>query len=227
MDKYLVKLHMDIDRMNPFTDWECEWPVVWQTGQCKEDYSNGWIDYFLSGYLTYNQLIRHQRKIADMIDFDIDWYKEAGYTSDERIDELSYALNKYVSESNENREEFCLMFGIKHARLGLTGYSQGDYVDVFTCWNPKTAKSLGVDYKDVSVDTLEHTCRLLGYWMFGNVYGYEIIDDASGECVDSCYGFYGERDVIAEQMVDSIPYESYGWTRQQCIDRINDAELIY
>jgi hypothetical protein len=176
--------------INPFEEWDCEFPLMYYYDRHYTDYSKGDIDDFLVGFLSYNQLVYHQKRVSELIDFDIEWYKIHGYTSSEIIDSLRDALHEYITDSISNREKFCLEFGIKHYSGTSRGYSQGDWADVFICWTPEFEKTTGLKYEDVTDEMLEGTFETYSAWAWGDVYDIRVekIDFYVGE-------YFGEKHV--------------------------------
>jgi len=73
------------------------------------------------------------------------------------------------------------------------GYSQGDSVVGLLVATPAHAARCGFDLANPGHDiaeSLEGDANLFGAWAFGDVYGFDI-QDAQGESLDSCWGFYG------------------------------------
>ena len=56
-------------------------------------------------------------------------------------------------------------------------------------------------------------------WANGEVYGYIVTNNETGETLDSCYGFYGEKDVKEEAESNAKLYEE---KIQAEIDKINE-----
>jgi hypothetical protein len=178
---------------NPFENWDCNYPLIANYNRYDQDYSKGDIDHYLKYYLSSNQLTRHMGKIFELIsyskgEFDSE-YPPGDWNKSERQDIIFEKLTDWITESIDNRREFCSAFGIKHHCSSSRGYSQGDYADVFICWTPKSEKIAGVKYEDVTEEALESTKYLFDSWAWGDVFGYEI--DGIDNMSDSCWGFYG------------------------------------
>jgi hypothetical protein len=228
-----IRIIHDSSPQNPFEDWDCEFPLMWDGGRNKgDDYSKGGIDKYLKYYLTDNQITRHLRKILSMIG--VEWevfnanYPLGDWTKAQRVDEVQEWLSEWLEESLNNRAEFCTEFGIKHYFGRSTGYSQGDCVDVFICWTPEYGETTGVKYKDVDDESLESSKKLFDNWMWGDVYGFileecksyakipmekfkegdieEFEEEEEWEEIDSCWGFFGDK-WMENGMSDHIPQE--------------------
>jgi hypothetical protein len=189
-----INIYHDSSPENPFESWDGNYPLMAEFNRHDQDYSKGDIDLYLKYYLTGNQLTRHMGKIFDLIgyskgEFDSE-YPPRDWNKHERQDIIFEKLTDWLTDSIDNRGEFCSAFGIKHYCGSSTGYSQGDYADVFICWTPKFEKDTGVKYKDVTDEDLESTKYLFDSWAWGDVYGYKI--EGMDNMSDSCWGFYGD-----------------------------------
>lgn len=74
-------------------------------------------------------------------------------------------------------------------------------------------------------DHLKGDLETFDTWLQGEVYGFSIEDAETGEFLDSCGGFYG--DDYANDMVEHINYEDYGYTKKEMIQLIEDTEVSY
>ncbi len=83
--------------------------------------------------------------------------------------------------------------------------------------------------KNVKNSVIEESLRghleTFDTWVRGEVYRFLIEDAETGEVLDSCGGFYG--DDYAEDMVEDINYEEYGYTKEEMIELIENTELTY
>ena len=179
--------------INPFEDWDYEFPIMVHNSSYDKDYSKGEIHSYLGDYLTLNQIKRNQKKILGLFepyyslsDFNLD-YPLGEYTGDDRAEILQEKLQEWQSESVENLIAFCEVFDIMHYNGITRGYSQGDYAEVFVCPTPEYFKRVGTNPKDVKESWFEDTVKLYGHWAWGDVFWYNI-----EEVNDSCGGFYGD-----------------------------------
>lgn len=62
-------------------------------------------------------------------------------------------------------------------------------------------------------------------WLQGEVYGFSIEDAETGEFLGSCGGFYGSG--YANDMVEHINHEGYGYTKEEIIQLIEDTTVSY
>lgn len=51
--------------------------------------------------------------------------------------------------------------------------------------------------KDQTMEQCQKFCdaeaMMINQWINGDIYGFYLIDKATGDCIDSCWGFYGEN----------------------------------
>lgn len=200
-----IEVIHDTDPMNPWEDWDGCMPLITETGRFTRttDYSKGDIDRFLSDYLSYNQVKRHQRKIVEVLR--LDYEEEKKYMQgDDFTEHLQYQIYEFVREDIANKVAFCEAFNIKHYSGISRGYSQGDWTEVFFCWTPEFEEVTGRSYQSIDDSDFEAANNLFGYWAWGDVYGYNI-----EELEDSCRGFYGddfERSGLLEAARGIIDY---------------------
>ncbi len=214
-----IEVHRDNSPSNPFEDWDCEYPLMNTYERCIQDYSKGDIDNYLKYYLSENQLTRHMARILELIDlsredFDYD-YPPGEWNKSERASALWDKLTDWICESLDNRASFCVEFGIKHHYGSSHGYSQGDYSDVFICWTPEFGKITGLEYKNVTEESLKSTKELFDSWAWGDVYGYNVEDLHGG--LGSCWGYYGDdhkKSGLLEAAKDDIDYH-LRWVQEQ------------
>jgi len=224
-----IEIHQDSDYQNPFEDWDGEFPLMYDGGRNmgSDDYSKGDIDNYLKYYLSDNQITKHMSKVLKMIelpkqDFDSD-YPSGEWTKSERRGVLWEKLADWITESLDNRASFCAEFGIKYYCGSSSGYSQGDWAEVFICWTPEFAKITGHEYKDVTDEGLKGTKKLFDSWAWGDVYGYNI-EEVPGH--NSCWGFYGD-DIeknglmeVARNCIDS----HLNWIKKQELEKQKKRE---
>lgn len=80
------------------------------------------------------------------------------------------------------------------------GYCQGDYTELLIVATPEAQAELRSQPADMDDETwakmlnadMEGQRDLYGAWAWGNVYGY-VVEDANGEEIDSCWGYYGSE----------------------------------
>ena len=185
-----IEIHQDLYPMNPFTDCDGEYPLMYTNRDGVTDFSDGNIDTYLNNYLTDGQVTRHQAKILDLIGVERDCfnmdYPIGDWTKEERADILRQQLSDWISESIDHRVYFCEAFEIKHYYGTSKGHYQGDCADVFICWTPEFERVTGRNYETVTAEDMECSFAMFGHWAWGEVYGFNIAG------LDSCWGFYGD-----------------------------------
>lgn len=242
--QYRIRIVHDNSPSNPFEDWDCEYPLMYESGRNNtdgKDFSKGETDDYLKCFLTTNQIVYHQKKIWNMVeDFGYRNIDDAE-DNDDKIEIITDSLHSFIDDSIDNKVQFCQEFGIPYYSAESRGYSQGDWAKVLIVPTPKNAEKIGYDLKKISKENMKSSFDLFTNWAWGDVYGFIIeekrqftktysngdeIEDEEWEEVDSCWGFYG-RNGAENGMTDNIDYQNYGWTKEQLIEMINDAEVEY
>lgn len=188
---FTIKIKHDTYAENPWEAWDCCVPLITISGRhsFEKDYSNGDINRFLESFLSYNQVKKYQKRIFDLMNLDIEEFREEHPTDE--YDRTDVIMNDYLpdflSDGFGNMEKFCIEFDIKHLRTTSTGYSQGDWAELFFCWTPEFEEITGRDYKSMNKETFEAQEELFTAWAWGDVYSFYI-----EEIEDSCSGFYGD-----------------------------------
>jgi hypothetical protein len=230
VDKIKTKIRIvhDDNLINPFEDWDGEYPLMYNGGRSwSDDFSKGDIDKFLNNYLTYNQVGEYMSTILDLINYDEEAFIEDFPSEDyDQIDELQYLLCEFIEENIENKVAFCEEFGVKYYSGTSTGYSQGDWADVFICWTPEFGKVTGVSYEDTTEERLKSSFDLFTCWAWGDVYGFIIEREDTEDIIDSCWGFFG-RDYEENGMLDYIMDHIEDKTREEVLEILDDIEVEY
>jgi hypothetical protein len=203
----VLKIIQDSDSENPLEFEDGHYPCITEG----KDFSNGAIDRYLKNYLTYNQVVRHQKTLCKMMGIDHSYIVMQYPESEHRMTSIIDDLSNFISYSPDNKAKFCQLFKIKHFYKTTRGYSQGDAIDVFICWTPEFEKLTGVSYKMADVSSMEYTFKQYGHWIWGDVYGFKVIKKkVCGYCgethkkeLDSCWGFYG-RDHFESGLADAV-----------------------
>jgi len=183
-----IKIQHDDSPQNPFKEWDCNLPLAREYDRDKEDYSNGDIGTYLSEVLSDNQIIRHQKVLAEILEIDLEYMKTYEFGVDQKIGDIRSEIDS--STDFYAWEKVCELSKTPYLHTCSRGYSQGDYANIFTCYTKEFERVCGVAKKDVSLDSLQANADLWGDWAWGNVYGYVISADNGLD--DSCWGFYGD-----------------------------------
>lgn len=116
--------------------------------------------------------------------------------------------------------ELCELRGWPSLSTSSHDYCQRDYAELLLIFSPAYAKEIGAAWprsakaKAEARKRLESDAKLWGAWAWGDVYGFAIesLDsdgDPDGDCLDSCFGFYGDdfaESGLAEAAAESLSY---------------------
>jgi hypothetical protein len=219
VDKRRIKIELWYDTIpsNPWTDWDCEFPLMYSSGRNEgQDYSEGDIDRYLMDLVREKFSLDKIIELADPQDFDR-WYPEDEYTEEDRLDFALDALEEWLTDSVEHRGELAEELDIKYYQGLSRGYSQSDWAEVFICWTPEYGKLGGLKYEKVTDQMLESSFQLFTDFAWGDVFGFTVSDSETDDLIDSCGGFYG-RDWENNGILDYI--------RGEGTDDKTDEELI-
>jgi len=192
----------DDSPMNPFTDWDCNLPLMKVYDRYFEDYSKGDINEYLANILTDGQILRHQKEIAEAFEIDLEDFVEREFSKDDKISDIRYEIEN--SQDFDALEVICKLSKTPYLNTCSRGYSQGDYADVFTCYTSKFEEVTGCKKAQIDEKELQSNVDLWGYWAWGDVYGYSI-----DEIDESCWGYYGddhEKSGLLEDAKSQIDY---------------------
>ena len=233
--KKRIKIIHDSSPANPFTDWDCGPPLMFQSDRNITDYSDGAIrDFIISTACEKYEL--HKEKILEITGVDADDYEG-------NEDEILTAIcDCIVTNDQKMLIELCILLDIKHKNYTSKGYSQGDYAYVLIVLTDEFFERTGCDIEN-SENILEGTAKLFDAWCWGDVYGFSIEEcksyakipaeefkygsmdnveyEEEWEEVDSCWGFYG-NDFMTNGMKDYVPEELHDQLKNY-----NHSEIIY
>ncbi|MFT6125860.1 MAG: hypothetical protein ACJAVA_000302 [Flavobacteriaceae bacterium] len=182
---YTIKAWHHTDAENPFESWDCNLPTMATYDRNINDYSKGDINEYLKYILTDNQIIRHQKAIAEIFEIDLDYFKEQEFSKDDKISDIRDEIGN--SKDFDALALICELSKTPYLNSNSRGYSQGDYSDVFICYTQNFEKITGCTKKQIDEKFLQSTLDLFSAWAWGDVYGFEI-----EETEDNCGGFYGD-----------------------------------
>ena len=186
-----IEINHDFDAENPFESWDNNLPLMYKGGRdSSNDYSKGDINEYLSDILTDGQIIRHQNKIADAFEIDLEYFIERELSKDDKISEIRYEILQ--SENFNSLELICKLSKTPCLNTESRGYSQGDYAEIFICYTAKFEETTGCKISQIDEKFLQSNADLFSAWAWGDVYGYSIpkLEDEGRHA--SCNGFYGE-----------------------------------
>lgn len=209
--KKRIRIIHDKYPQNPFTDWDCEPPVMYSGGRHIEaDFSDGGIARFIADKPTDGFIIRHQKEIAEILDIDLNYFKEYGFDKRNKIDEIYSEI--IGCKDIAQLAALCDLLKIPFISYTSRGYSQGDWADVLIVLTDEFFERTGCDRKN-SESILKGTRELFDAWVWGDVYGFiteeckvykkvlasefdagnfeDVEEEEEWEEIDSCWGFYG------------------------------------
>ena len=161
-----IEMSQDECPINPFEDWDVLHPTMVGSRQYRgrediTDYSKGEIVAHIAGHPTDGMIIRHQKRILDIIEKDPADFE--GFTRSEKAGDIRYYIERL--QDLDALAELCEIFKIPHLLTSSTGYSQGDYAEIFVVHTPEFEKKSGC--KDSSEKSLQGTADLWGHWAWG------------------------------------------------------------
>lgn len=133
-----------------------------------------------------------------------------GSLTDIKRDLLSDAIGDMVrnSERLETLATIYKAIGWPALCTHTSGYSQGDYIELLFVVTPAFRKATGNASNYDWQRDMQGARRLFGAWAWGDVYGY-VISDATGETLESCFGYYGsdfEESGLSESALSMCNY---------------------
>lgn len=241
--EFRIRILHDNSPENPFEEWDGLPSLLYDSGRDGSgDFSKGEIDKYLCNYLNFNQIIRHQKKIIDLINSEYLYIDvKNAENAAEKYDIIYTELEEFIYESIDNKVKFCEAFKILHYSGTARGYSQGDWADVFILPTPSFYSLTGIDPKKHKKEDLKSTFDLFENWAFGDVYGFIVEEkkefiktyqDGSTESghdwefIDSCFGFYGS-DWEENGMIEAIQSEVQEWSKEDIKEILQNAEIEY
>lgn len=235
--KLRVRVIHDSNAENPFTSWDCEPDLMCVYDRHTSDHSNGRVVEFIKYKPSNGQIIRHQAKICEILEIDLDYLKERELTKDEKADEIRWEISS--SLSLEQLAKLCELFKIDHEHYTSRGYIQSDWADVLIVLTDEFYTRTGCDPKDAE-KILRGSAKLYDAWAWGDVFGFkleecipmvkltredfnagkfeEVEEEDEWNLIDSCWGFYG-NDFETNGMKDHLPKEVW--------EQLKDVEVEY
>lgn len=227
---FIVKAIRDESAENPWDAWDGQPPLLVYYDRSldeKGDIPNPLAD------VSDSWIARHWRALCKIFDLSPDSAREYkfhyGY---ERIaDAKRELLDEWLDDIRPSRYsghagdymtalgELCELRGWPSLSTSSHGYCQSDYAELLLIFSPAYAKEIGAKWprsakaKAEARERLKSDAKLWGAWAWGNVYGF-VIESADGtelpgDCLDSCWGFYGDDFAwsgLAEAAAESLSY---------------------
>jgi hypothetical protein len=211
--KYKLEIWKDDFSTNPFEDTDCE-PDLRSYNRSYSEWaveSLYWTVY-KALYNKPNLVRRHQKVIADLVEYDLDWANERRLTSDEKVDEIMSEITDDLN--NEVLYKLAQIAKLPSMLHESRGYSQGDWSQVLIILTDEFFERTGCDRRK-SKEIMDGTAKLYDNWAWGDVYGFTIYereefvkipreeynegnfdnleDEVEWKEVDSCGGFFGDN----------------------------------
>lgn len=213
---FSLKISYDQSPDNPFTNWDCEPPVMYRYDRNVTHYGTNSIVSELLDLITPRQLVLNRKELLDAIEVEEDELENNnGYCT--LAENLRAELSKWW-DTLDLVEALARISKTPHLRYNSREYSQGDYADVLIILTPDFFKRTGCNLKD-SDTILKGTRQLFDAWIWWDVYEYQLIehkplfqadgtpsDTTDDDIIDSCWWFYGD-DFDTNGLRDSIPAE--------------------
>lgn len=227
---FIVKAIRDEPAESPWEAWDGQPPLIVYYDRSldeKGDVPNPLAD------VSDSWIARHWRALCKIFDQSPDSAREYklhyGY---ERIaDAKRDLLDEWLDDIRPSRYsghagdymtalgELCELRGWPSLSTSSHGYCQGDYAELLLIFSPAYAKAIGATWprsakaKAEARERLKSDAKLWGAWARGDVYGF-VIESADGtelpgDCLDSCFGFYGDDFAwsgLAEAAAESLSY---------------------
>lgn len=209
----VIEAHYDCDARNPFTEFDCEPPLLtYGRDNGLTEYGDGAADAL--GAIADGLFKRHWRAIAKAVDLEPDaLHAEAleaqrdygGGLVDIKRERVEEALDdirpsRYGGNASDYFSALAALWAIAgRETLEWTsrGYSQGDWADCLLVATPAWEEASGCK-RENHADALKGSRRLFDSWAWGDVFGYVIKAPGGADLDglafvgDSVWGYYGD-----------------------------------
>lgn len=227
---FIVKAIRDESAESPWEAWDGQPPLIVYYDRSLDE--KGDVPNPLAG-MSDSFIARNWRALCKIFDQAPDAAQErkADYDFERIADAKRELLDEWLEEIKPSRYsghagdymtalgELCELRGWPVLSTSSHGYSQGDYAELLLIFSPDYAKAIGAKWprtkaaKAEARERLKSDAKLWGAWAWGDVYGFVIepSDDSElpGDCLDSCFGFYGDdftESGLAEAAAESLAY---------------------
>lgn len=190
---YTLDIQSDDNPENPFTEWDCEPPLMFQVW---DTVTHCWTDSIISILIdltTHRDLAIHRKEILEVSNTDT-------------LNDTNIPLVEILARIAK----------IPYLRYESKGYSQGDSADVLIILTPEYIEKIWAK-KDSYESHLLDAKKLFNAWIWWDVYGYTLTENiplytidwilsknTDTELVDSCWWFYGD-DHTTNGLKDNLP----------------------
>lgn len=208
---YKIRAVQDTDASNPFTDWDCEPPILVHTDRSITEYG---LDHAAPA-LTRDEIKANAGEVAQFLGAATLLRAVRDYIAPraDAVDLVNEAITAKVEDAGKTDSLDLIgeVWGWKGAAwvsVSRHGYSQSCWAEILVVATPEWCAKIGCT-EPPSQKSLEATADLYAAWAYGDTFGY-VIEDPEGEEIDSCWGFYGsdhEASGLSEQARDAIDHE--------------------
>lgn len=227
---FVIRAVRDDSPDNPWNAWDGQPPLIVYHDRNIEELGD--VPNPLAG-MSDSFIARHWRALCKIFDQAPDAAQErkADYGYFKIADAKRELLDEWLDEIKPSRYsghagdymtalgELCELRGWPSLSTSSHGYSQGDYAELLLIFSPAYAKEIGAAWprsakaKAEARERLKSDAKLWGAWAWGDVYGF-VIESADGtelpgDCLDSCWGFYGDDFAwsgLAEAAAESLAH---------------------
>ncbi len=203
---YTIEIRQDDNATNPYKNTDGMYPMMTKGGRNvpEHDYKEAGAEFRVST----NLYRRHKKKLLECVNLPIEIdLRDARFppTPDDTQNLFDDAVETAIrGHDYDTLEAIGNIIGVPCVQEHLTGYSQGDWMDVLVVCTKQFMKESGVTKKQaLANDCKDMTLNANIYraWAYGDVFGY-IIKGPEGRKVehDSCWGFTEPETYPAEDM---------------------------
>lgn len=137
-------------------------------------------------------------------------------------------LTESFTDRFENLVTLCKVLELDFSFEKSVGNSQGDYAEVLFVVTDRWLDETGMERADLVEEYFKEELHTFECWMWGDIYSYSI-EDEFGNFEESCGGFLGKpyEDSLAVEIIGDIDFERYGWTLEEALEKVKNAEIEY
>lgn len=197
--EFSIEICHDHHGVSPWDAGDCEPPILVYAGRdgFREHGDGGLADITL----TEAEAREHWRPLLGLLGYPETWrglltfaradYDTHGYPLAEVLADRAceHARGETGTDRLEALANLWRLRGCAAVTKTVTGHCQGDWAEVLAVATPDWSERVGAPV-DTHEKQIEYAARLYGWWAFGDVYGWRVIDP-EGEEIDSCWGYYG------------------------------------
>lgn len=192
---------------NPWTDWDCQPPMVVRSGQ---SIGGCFTEYDLDDKcpsLDEATVRKHWPSMLSMLGYAPDWPGLMRFARDEYDthgyplwDVLADAVADHIASSYASdrldmlHSVYTLWLGYPAINVDVRGSCQGDWAELLIVATPEYCESIGAT---PTVESLRADAETYEQWAYGDVWQVTV-EDADGAVADSLCGIYGYASALRE-----------------------------